>query len=149
MQFLTYAVDVSVYCFFLWLCSILIFKELGFDYWRRKEISTLYAVGFLPFLIILLGISAVNTIHIATKFSQIMSFLKLHYPSLVHSLTDKVYIWTGSVLAIVIYIILKSIYHIRLKYIIEKRNNKILEEIEGNAVVDVDSDHTPNHIEYL
>lgn len=64
-------------------------------------------------------------------------------------LTDKVYIWASAVLAIVVYIILKSIYHIKLKYIIKKRNNKILEEIEGNAVVDVDADQTPNHIEYL
>ena len=75
--------------------------------------------------------------------------MKSYYKYVAPYLSSKYELWSFSITVLVGYVFLKFVYHLKLRRVIAKRNEKILTEIENLAFVAEEESKTPNHIEYL
>lgn len=141
--------SIAAYCLIVLLCAKLLQKELGFDYKVRKEISWGYAVAFLPLAVLPLGVILVNTLHLIKNTVPLDGFSNDYLIWLLTQLESKFFLWLISFSCLIAYLILKFLYHFKLRKVIAARNNRILLDIEQGCIQEIENNKTPNHIEYL
>lgn len=141
--------SAAAYCLIVWLCAKLLQKELGFDYKVRKEISWGYAVSFLPLTVLPLGVILINTLHLIKSTVPSIEFGNGWLIWLLTPFESKFFLWLMSFSCLIAYLILKFLYHFKLRKVIVARNNRILLDIEQGCAQEIENNKTPNHIEYL